>query len=257
MSTHGEGILDILIHHIGDTPLIRFSLWGIDLSITKHVVTMWLVCGILCAILFTAASKFSSNSLERPSRLMSLVEIFVNFIRDDIAKPFVGKNYRKFLPFFCTQFLFILFCNLFGLFPFGKTITANLAVTMGLALVTFIITQIYGMSRQGIIRYWKHLVPNGVPIILLPIIVLNEFIGLFTKPFALMIRLFANMLGGHIILLVLLYLIIMFQRTTIGIGAVPMSVAVGLLDIFQCILQAYIFTFLSAIYIGMAGSEAH
>jgi len=257
MSTHGEGILDILLHHIGDTPLVRLSLWGIDISITKLVVAMWIVCGLLMVILFTVANQFATRNLDKPTRLMTLVEIFVDFIREDIAKPFVGTNYRHFLPFFCTQFLFILFCNLLGLFPFGKTVTANLAVTMALAVVTFVMTQIYGMSKQGIVRYWKHLMPQGVPLILLPIIMLNEFIGLFIKPFALMIRLFANMLGGHIMLLVLLYLIIMFQKTAIGFGAVPMAVAVGLLDIIECLLQAYIFTFLSAIYVGMAGSGGH
>ena len=257
MSTHGEGILDVLLHHIGDTPLIRLSLWGIDISITKLVVAMWIVSGVLMVIIFTAAKQFTTRNLDKPTRLMTLVEIFVDFIREDIAKPFVGANYRHFLPFFCTQFLFILFCNLLGLFPFGRTVTANLAVTMALAVVTFLMTQIYGMRKQGIIRYWKHLMPQGVPVILLPIIVVNEFIGLFIKPFALMIRLFANMLGGHIMLLVLLYLIIMFQKAAIGFGSVPMAVAVSVLDIIECVLQAYIFTFLSAIYVGMAGSGGH
>ncbi|MEW6379995.1 MAG: F0F1 ATP synthase subunit A [bacterium] len=257
MNAHEEGILNILLHHIGDAPLVHLSLWGIDLTITRHLVAMWVVCVLLIVILSIAARQFSTRNLDRPTRLMMLVEFFVNFIRDDIVKPFVGNNYRPFLPFFCTQFLFILFCNLLGLFPFGKTATANLAVTMALAVVTFIFTQIYGMARQGVIRYWKHLLPEGVPMILSPIIVLNEFVGLFSKPFALMIRLFANMLGGHIILIVLLYLIIMFQQAAIGLGSVPMAVAVGLLEVLECLLQAYIFTFLSAIYIGMAGNEGH
>jgi len=257
MNGHEEGILNILLHHIGDAPLVRLSLWGIDMSITKHLVAMWTVCALLLLILSIAAHQFSTHNLDKPTRLMVLVETFVNFIRDDIVKPFVGSNYRPFLPFFCTQFLFILFCNMLGLFPFGKTATANLAVTMALALVTFIFTQVYGMSRQGIVRYWKHLLPEGVPLMLSPIIVLNEFVGLFSKPFALMIRLFANMMGGHIILIVLLYMIIMFQNATIGLGSVPMAVAVGFLEILECLLQAYIFTFLSAIYVGMAGNEGH
>jgi len=257
MATHGEGILEVLIHHIGDAPLIRFSLFGIDLTITKHLVAMWIVCILLFIILYIAARQFASRTLERPTRLMVMVELFINFIRDDIAKPFLGERYRAFMPFFCTQFLFILFCNLMGLFPFGKTATANLAVTMALAVVTFIITQIYGMTKQGVIRYWKHLLPEGVPLILSPIIILNEFVGLFSKPFALMVRLFANMMGGHIVLIVLLYLIIMFQKAAIGLGSVPMAVAVGLLEILECLLQAYIFTFLSAIYVGMAGSGGH
>lgn len=257
MSANNEGILDILLHHLGDSRLVKFSLWGIDLSITQHLAAMWLVCFILFLSLYIAARQFRKKSLERPTRLMTLVEIFIEFIRDDILRPFIGEHYRPFLPFFCTQFLFILFCNLLGLFPFGKTATSNLAVTMALAIVTFVFTQIYGMAKQGVFRYWKHLLPEGVPVLLAPIIVLNEFIGLFSKPFALMIRLFANMLGGHIILIVLLYLIIMFQKAAIGLGSVPMAVAVGLLEILECLLQAYIFTFLSAIYVGMAGSESH
>lgn len=257
MGAHEEGIMGILLHHLGDAPLVRLSLWGIDLSITKHVVAMWIVCALLVIILYIAARQFSTHNLERPTRLMTMVEAFVSFVRDDMVKPFVGNNYRSFLPFFCSQFLFIFFCNVLGLFPFGKTATSNLAVTMALAVVTFIFVQIYGMYRQGVIRYWKHLLPEGVPLILVPIIVSSEIIGLFSKPFALMVRLFANMLGGHIMLFVLLYLIIMFQNAAIGVGSVPMAVAVSLLEILECLLQAYIFTFLSAIYVGMAGIEAH
>ncbi len=127
---------------------------------------------------------------------------------------------------------------------------------MGLALVTFFFTQIYGMVMRGPISYWKHLVPEGVPVFLAPIIGLNEFISMFSKPFALMIRLFANMLAGHIIIFVILYLVIMFRNVFLGIFTVPTAVAVSLLEIFVCLLQAYIFTFLSAIFVGMAG-EAH
>lgn len=257
MTNPTDNIFELLTHHLSDTVWVRIRLLGMDLSITKYVVFMWGISLGLFWILYMIARKYKKRGISAPDRSMMLLELFVEFIREDIVRPFMGpERERVYLHFFCTQFLFILACNLVGLIPKSVTVTSNLAVTMGLAMVTFFFTQIYGMLMQGPISYWKHLVPDGVPVFLAPIIGLNEFISMFSKPFALMIRLFANMLAGHIIIFVILYLVIMFRNVFLGIFTVPVAVAVSLLEIFICLLQAYIFTFLSAIFVGMAG-EAH
>jgi F-type H+-transporting ATPase subunit a len=257
MTNPSDNIFELLTHHMSDSVLIRINLFGADLSITKYVVFMWIISLGLFWLLYLIARKYKKRGISTPDRSMVLIEVFIEFVRDDIVRPFIGLDReRAYLHFFCTQFLFILACNLVGLIPKSVTVTSNLAVTMGLALVTFFFTQIYGMVMRGPISYWKHLVPEGVPVFLAPIIGLNEFISMFSKPFALMIRLFANMLAGHIIIFVILYLVIMFRNVFLGVFTVPTAVAVSLLEIFVCLLQAYIFTFLSAIFVGMAG-EAH
>ncbi|MGA1864366.1 MAG: F0F1 ATP synthase subunit A [bacterium] len=257
MTNPSNNIFELLTHHMSDSVLIRVNLFGADLSITKYVFFMWIISLGLFWFLYSIARKYKKYGISAPDRSMVLLEVFIEFVRDDIVRPFIGPDReRAYLHFFCTQFLFILACNLVGLIPKSVTVTSNLAVTMGLALVTFFFTQIYGMVMHGPISYWKHLVPEGVPVFLAPIIGLNEFISMFSKPFALMIRLFANMLAGHIIIFVILYLVIMFRNIFLGVFTVPTAVAVSLLEIFVCLLQAYIFTFLSAIFVGMAG-EAH
>jgi len=250
-----HSIFELISHHFANKPVIPISIFGFDLSITKYVLFMWFVCILIFIPIFLTAKKYKQKWAQRPTRIMALIESYMEFINNDIVRPFMGDSGRGYLHFFCTQFLFILGCNLIGLFPKSVTVTSNLAVTMGLALVTFFFTQIYGMQKLGIISYWKHLLPKGVPIFLAPLIVLNEFIGLFSKPFALMVRLFANMLAGHMIIFVLLYLAILFQNLFVGAVSVPVAVAVSILEILIAFIQAYIFTFLSAIFVGMAASE--
>jgi len=256
MTESTGNIFELITHHLSDKILININILGIDMSITKYVVFMWIISAGLFWLLYSTARKYRMGK-RTPDRSMMLLEIFIGFIRDDIVRPFIGEEReRAYLHFFCTQFLFIMAANLIGLVPKSVTVTSNLAVTMGLALVTFCFTQIYGMVMRGPLSYWKHLLPEGVPVFLVPIVAVNEFIGLFSKPFALMIRLFANMLAGHIVLFVILYLVIMFQQLFLGVFTVPIALAVSLLEIFVCLLQAYIFTFLSAIFVGMAG-EIH
>ncbi len=257
MTHPSDNIFEIITHHLSDTVIFNIRVLGLDLSITKYVVFMWMICIGLFLFLYHLARKYKKRGICAPDRSMMLIEIFLEFVRNDIVLPFIGEaKERAYLHFFCTQFLFILAANLIGLIPKSVTITSNLAVTMGLAIVTFFFTQVYGMAVRGPLSYWKHLIPEGVPVFLAPIIAINEFISLFSKPFALMIRLFANMLAGHIVIFVILYLVIMFQKLFLGVFTVPVALAVSLLEIFVCLLQAYIFTFLSAIFVGMAG-ESH
>lgn len=220
-----------------------------DFSITKNVLTMILV-GILMFILFTSLAK-TYNKRSVPRKFGRVLEPLVLYVRDDIAKPNIGKNYRKYTGFLLTVFFFIWILNLLGMTPVGVNVTGNIAVTFALALITFIIVQFSGNKD-----YWKHIfwmpgVPWPMKIILAPI----EVLGMFTKPFALMIRLFANMTAGHVIVMTLLGLIVVFQNWIAGPAFFGFTIFISVIELLVAFLQAYIFTLLSALYIGMAVEE--
>ncbi len=226
----------------------------IDMSITKSLFMMFLVALILILTLWIAARKNSRNPV--PKGIGNLIETIIIFIRDEVVYPNMGKQGLKLLPFFLTLFFFILFSNLFGLIPFMAQPTKNINVTTGLALVTFFTIQIMGIKKNGFIGYFKGLVPGGIPVFVLPIMIIVEFIGLFTKPFALLMRLFANITAGSIIVLSLIGLIFIMSYAGIII-AIPFAIFIYLLEIFVALLQAYIFTMLSAIFINMAMHQEH
>ncbi|MCS6824690.1 MAG: F0F1 ATP synthase subunit A [Cytophagaceae bacterium] len=223
-----------------------------DISITKNVVSILVSVILLFSIFLTIAARYRRNPLVAPKGLQSFFEPIIVFIRDDIAKKVIGeKKYRFYMPYLLTVFFFIWFNNLLGLLPAGANVTGNIAVTMCLALFTFIITNLSGNAH-----YWKHIFwTPGVPLPLRIIILPIEIVGIFTKPFSLMIRLFANITAGHIIILSFIALIFIFKTIFIA----PVSIAFGLfmsfLELFVAILQAYVFTLLSAMYIGAAVEE--
>jgi F-type H+-transporting ATPase subunit a len=224
----------------------------IDLSITKHVIWMWIAAGALVFVFLLAVRKRSLV----PRGFYSLLESFVAFIRDEIAIKNIGEHHaHHYIGYLCSVFFFILFMNLVGLIPGGATPTGNLSVTVVLALCTFVLTQVAGMRGQGVVGYWVHLVPAGVPKWLFPIMVPVELLGLITKPFALTVRLFANMVAGHIVIFFLIALTVL-----ISVYVAPVSIAFALgifmLELFVALVQAYVFTILSALFIGMAG-HAH
>lgn len=224
---------------------------NVDLSLYKQVIMMWFVALVL--ILFLQGAGRSA-SLRPSGKRQNLVEIFVLFFRDDVIYANMGKKQgRRFAPLILTLFFFILLSNLFGLIPGTTTATGSVSVTAGLAVVTFLATQLSGNKD-----YWRHIFATpGVPLWLLPIMIPVEILGMFTKPFALTIRLFANMTAGHIIILAFLGMIINFKSGWIALGAVPMSIAIYFLEIFVAFLQAYIFALLSSIFIGAAVEEHH
>lgn len=226
----------------------------VDLSITKSLFMMFLVSIILIVTLMIAAAKNTKNPV--PKGIGNLIETIIIFIRDEVVYPNMGKQGLRLLPFFLTLFFFILFSNLFGLIPFMVQPTKNINVTTGLALITFFTIQIMGIKKNGFIGYFKGLVPGGIPIFVFPIMIVVEFIGLFTKPFALLMRLFANITAGSIIVLSLIGLIFIMSYAGIII-AIPFSIFIYLLEIFVSLLQAYIFTMLSAIFINMAIHQEH
>ncbi|MCA0269146.1 MAG: F0F1 ATP synthase subunit A [Bacteroidetes bacterium] len=230
----------------------------LDLSFTRHLLFM-LIGSTLLLVWALAMSRRYRAGTGRTSaprgKLQNAFEALVQFVRNDIAQPNIGEKADKFVPYLLTAFFFILILNFLGLLPFGATATANIAVTAVLALFTFFATNLFASKD-----YWKHIFwPPGVPTFVKPILIPVEVMGLFTKPFALAIRLFANMTAGHLVILNLIGLIFVFSNlfgTGAGLGVAPVSVAMALfiylLEILVAFLQAYVFTMLSAIFIGMA-----
>ena len=263
-----ESVSDILMHHITDHVLttgfigkinetiLNEKLFGIfDMRITKWVFMLWITF-IACAIVFIPLSmKIRKNLLGSKSRWVNLWEVLISFVHDEVVEPnFHGKAAKKATPYFLTLFFFILFANFLGLFPGSATATANLGVTAALALCTLFGIFAVGIIKQGPLWLVKGFVPGGIPVALAPVMWALEFIGMFIKPFSLMIRLFANMTAGHIIIVILLYFIIMFQSLLVGIPSIAGSLMIYLLEVLVSFIQAYIFTMLSAMFIGEAMS---
>ncbi len=236
-----------------------------DFSITKNVFTMMLAALLLILIFSSVRNGYRKNEGKAPSGIQSFFEPFFVFIRDEVAKPNIGlKHYERFMPFILTLFFFILFCNLLGLMPFfpgGANVTGNLAVTFVLAVFAFIITNINGNRH-----YWQHIfwmpgIPARVKTILTPV----EVLGLVIKPFSLMIRLFANISAGHIIILSLIGLIFVFGENGTSFGGGVVGAIVGgaftafmnLIELLVAFLQAFVFAMLTASYIGAAVEDGH
>lgn len=245
-----------------DAPLVPVGAeMVLDLSLTRHLVFAWLAIGLLLALFLPLAGKYrrgvGRTSAPRGA-LHNMLETLIVYVRDEIAKPNIGAKHERFLPYLLTVFLFILTCNLLGLVPFGATATANITTTAVLALITFVITQFAGTKD-----YWLHILwPPGVPAFVKPILIPIEIMGMFTKPFALAVRLFANMTAGHLVILNLLGLIFIIAGgfgPVAGWGtsvpAVLLTVAVYALEVLVAFIQAYVFTVLSALFIGMATAE--
>ncbi len=236
----------------------------IDLSITKTVAAVFVSIIILLAMLIPVARRYKRQPNRPPKGMQSLLEPLILFVRDEIAKPSIGeKHYERFTPFLLSVFFFILLNNLLGLipiFPAGANTTGNISVTMALALFTFIVTLVSGKRH-----YWKEIFnPPAVPWWLklpIPLVPLIEFVGIFIRPFTLMIRLFANISAGHIVLLGFFSLIFIFGNMSpmagygISVFSVLFTIFLTLLELLVAFIQAYVFTILSALYFGMALGE--
>jgi len=267
LAQHSEsGGSDWILHHIMDANYLDFEpigkvylphieLFGIDISITRHVFFMWVVAILLIVILSSVAKSYRKSLI--PKGLTNFFEIIIVFVKDEIVKPTIGHGYERFLPYLLTIFFFILFSNFFGLIPFSATVTSNIAVTATLAAFTFFTTQIGGIISHGFFGYFKGLIPVGMPLALLPLIIVVEILGLFTKPFALCIRLFANMTAGHVVILSLIGLIFIMETIYVAPVSVGFALFIYLLEILVALIQAYIFTMLSSLFIGMAVHQEH
>jgi F-type H+-transporting ATPase subunit a len=224
-----------------------------DFSITKNVASLLISVALLLIVFFSVSAGYRRNHGRAPKGLQSFFEPIIIFVRDEVAKKAIGPKYERYLPYLLTIFFFIWFNNLLGLLPGAANLTGNLAVTFLFAFITLCITT-FSSNKY----YWSHIFwTPGVPLWLRPIMIPVELIGVISKPFSLMVRLFANITAGHIIILSFIALIFIFN--TIGIA--PLSIAFGLfinvLELLVAILQAYIFTLLTAMYIGGAVEEHH
>lgn len=220
-----------------------------DFSITKNVASLMLAAVLLIVIFVKIGASYRKNAMRAPRGIQSFFEPIVIFIRDDVAKNIIGeKKHLTYLPYLLTVFFFIWFNNMLGLFPGGANVTGNIAITASLGVITFLITNLSGNGH-----YWKHILwTPGVPLPLRIIILPIEIVGIFTKPFSLTVRLFANITAGHIIILSFIGLIFIFKSLLISPVSIAFSLFMGCMELFVAILQAYIFTLLSAMYIGSA-----
>lgn len=238
------------------------AIW--DISITKNVLSLFISLTVLVIIFLTVAKAYTRRAGQAPAGLQNLVEPIILFVRDDVAKSAIGeKKYMKYMPYLLTAFFFIFLNNLMGLVPFfpgGANLTGNIAVTLVMALITFIISTVSANRHFWSHTLWMPGVPGVLKILILTPI---EIIGLFLKPFVLMIRLFANVTAGHIIVLSFFCLIFVFGETSTGAGlgvgvfSLAFSIFMTMLELLVAFIQAYVFTFLSAMYIGSAVEEPH
>ncbi|MCR4816603.1 MAG: F0F1 ATP synthase subunit A [Bacteroidales bacterium] len=239
------------------------TLKPVDISITKTAAAIIIAVTLLIVIILASAKKYKVRNGKAPKGMQSLIEILVLHVRDDIVEPILGHNTGRFLPYLLTLFFFIFFCNILGLipvFPAGANITGNIAVTAILALITFIITNFNGNKH-----YWKDIFNTpGVPawLKIFPLMPIVELVGVFTKPIVLMIRLFANMTAGHIVILGFVVIIFILSNSlgmavggAVSVVSVLFAVFISLLECLVAYIQAFVFTMLSALYISMAVEE--
>jgi F-type H+-transporting ATPase subunit a len=224
---------------------------AIDLTPTKHAFWMWVAALLLIAIFWVNRPKKGQLV---PRGIGALLEVVVLFVRDEIARKNIGgKEAERYTPFLLSCFFFIFMMNVLGLLPYVSTPTGNIGVTLGLSLLTFLLTQSAGIRAAGLGGYLKHLT-GGVHPLLWPIMIPVEFLGLFTKPFALTMRLFANMAAGHIIIFFLLGLIFVMNSLALAPVSVAFAFGIYLLEILVALIQAYVFTMLSALFIGFGAA---
>ncbi|MEO9851792.1 MAG: F0F1 ATP synthase subunit A [Reichenbachiella sp.] len=231
----------------------------IDLSITKNVAMLFINALVMVLIFMSVARGYKKNVKRAPRGIQSFFEPIIIYVRDEIVKPNIGPKYEKYLPYLLTLFFFVWFGNLLGLLPAAANLTGNIAVTMTLSVLTLVITLASGRKT-----YWLHILDplgNSMPwlaklplyLILWPI----EIIGIFTKPFSLMVRLFANITAGHIIILSIISLTFITQSLVVGVASTAFATVMNMLELFVALLQAYVFTLLTSMYFGQAVEEHH
>ena len=289
----GETIIGHVSNSEPDHPLFHlWTIFGIDFSVTKHVFMLWVVAALVFVGVTWIVRRHLRGGRLVPSGAMNVLELTVEWVRDSIARPNVGDTWvRTWTPLLLSLFVFILAANVIGLIPIfeviglvdhlvlhtpegsflknllhgGATATGNFNVTAGLAVVTFFAIIVAGARAHGFFRHWANLVPKGLPLPLYALLVPLEILSMFVRPFALTMRLAANMTGGHIAILAIMSFVFIFTDLLgtvggIGVGllfSVPLAVGVTGLEIIVVLVQAYVFTLLSAVFIGMAIHAHH
>jgi F-type H+-transporting ATPase subunit a len=289
---------EMILGHVSNSPiahpLIHLpTIFGIDLSVTKHVFMLWAVAATVFVVVTTLVQRFVRQPRLVPAGPMNVLEVGVEFIQDTVVAPNIGRKWTNaWTPLILTFFLFILASNMVGLVPIfdvlellnryvvhagnesffarlmhgGPVATGNYNVTAGLAMVTFVATILAGTLAHGFVKHWKNLVPPGLPAPLYVLLIPMEIVSMFVRPFALTMRLAANMTGGHIAILAILSFVFIFTNmfgtwlAGAGIGvafSVPLAVGISGIEIIVVLVQAYVFTLLSAVFIGMAINAHH
>jgi F-type H+-transporting ATPase subunit a len=289
----GEVIIEHVANSSIDHPLIHLpSVFGVDMSVTKHVLMLWLVAAVLFVIVTAVVRRYVRQERLIPTGLMGVLEIVVEFIRDSIVRPNVGNTWvNVYTPLLLTLFLFIFAANIIGLIPIfdalallnhsvlhlpedsfvtqvthgGVTATGNFNVTAALATISFFAIIVAGIRAHGFVKHWKNMVPHGLPLPVTLFLIPIEIMGMFVRPFALTMRLAANMSGGHIAILAILSFVFIFTElfgavAGVGVGLVStllLAVPISGLEIIVVLVQAYVFTLLTAVFIGMAIHAHH
>jgi len=285
----------VIIEHVSnspiDHPLIHLpTIFGVDMSVTKHVLMLWLVAAFVFVVVTAAVRSYLAQDRRIPSRFMSGLEFLVEFLRDTVVRPSLGDKWTNaWTPLLLTFFVFILAANAIGLIPLfdvlsllnhtvihapeesffarmlhgGVTATGNYNVTAALATISFFAIIVAGSMAHGFVKHWKNLMPHQPLYIAIPLIPI-EIMGMFVRPFALTMRLAANMTGGHIAILSILSFVFIFAQMNAGLGvaiglglSLPLAVALLALEIIVVLVQAYVFTLLTAVFIGMAIHAHH
>ena len=273
-----------ILHHVGNP----HTIWGDNfLFISKPVIMLFIAASTTMIMALLGTAKYRKNINAKPSGLSQIYEVLMDFINKEIVIPNIGKNYAKtWAPLAMTFFVFILTCNLLGLIPFfeklnfhtqggGSTVTSNFGVTAGLAVITFFAIIIAGTKKHGFLGYWKSMIPSGVPKPVLIILIPIEIMGMFVRPFALMMRLGANMTAGHIGMIAIFALPVILSGGVDVVNNIPgasisffmgffaafiaviLNVGIYFLEFIVCLVQAYVFTLLSSVFIGMAIHADH
>ena len=288
----GKTIIEHVSNSSIDHPLIHLpTIAGIDFSVTKHVLMLWVVAGLIFVVVTLAVRRYMSQDRLVPSGFMNVLELAVDFIKESIVRPNVGDKWvDTYTPLLVTLFLFILGANAIGLIPIfdvlnllnhtvlhaphdsffskmlegGVTATGNFNVTAALATITFFTIIIAGARAHGFVKHWKNMVPHGLPLPVTLFLIPIEIMGMFVRPFALTMRLAANMTGGHIAILAILSFVFIFNQqfgaaAGMGVGVFSLALAalISALEIIVVLVQAYVFTLLSAVFIGMAIHAHH
>jgi len=240
-------LLALMSHHIMDRTIASVYLFGHHVAFTKHMLMIAVVSLILLTLIPLAASRASAV----PRGLYNFVEMYVLFVRDKIVVPSIGETGLPYLGYFLSLFLYIVLANLFGLIPGSATATGNILVTASLALCTLVVIALAGIKAHGLFGFLKSFVPSGVPLILVPMVFVLEVFGLLIRCSVLAVRLFANMVAGHAVMLLFFALVFLIGSMAIAPISIGIVIFVMFIELLVAVLQAYIFTMLSAIFVGL------
>ena len=230
--------------------LFPLSVFGVDISITSAVVVVWVTCFFIFALSFLASRKMTPV----PGKLQNIIEMIYEFFEQQTS-DLLGEYAVRWLPFIFSIFCFVLVSNLLGMVPGVYPTTSNINVTASLAVFVFVVYQMAGIAEHGFIAYFRSYVPKGVPLFIAPVLFVIEFVGHLARPFSLAIRLFANVTAGHLVAVTILSLIFIFKSPWLAPFPLLGKVAISIFEIFIAFIQAYLFAYLSALYIGLAVNE--